>query len=155
MADAKFNLDLIEVASPCPVPWESMQGDTRVRHCGQCRKNVYQLAEMTRNEAEALIMGAQGEVCVQLYRRADGTVVTRDCAEVAASRSLVSALAITGVSVVALLGLNSTLGSNPNSTFSFIGGGIGPPLSRYGSSSSLPSAPKESDPNFCGPKQEK
>lgn len=153
MADAKFNLDLIEVPTPCPVPWDAMQGDSRVRHCGQCRKNVYQLAELTRNEAEALIMGAEGEVCVQLYRRADGTVVTRDCAEVAASRSLVSAVALASVSVVALLGLNSTLGSNPNSTFSFIGGGMRMPPS-YGIGSPAPAA-QEANPNFCGPRQEK
>lgn len=155
MAASKFNLDLIEVPTPCAVPWDAMLGDDRVRHCGQCRKNVYQIAEMTRDEAEALITGAAGEVCVQLYRRADGTVVTRDCAEVAASRSLVSAMALAGVSVVALLGLNSTLGSNPNSTFSFIGGGVGPPPGYHGGSSTLPSAPKETDPSFCGPKQEK
>ena len=72
-------LDRIEVASPCPVTWESMTGDDRVRFCGQCRLNVYNFAEMSREEAEALVAGKEGRLCARFHRRADGTVLTRDC----------------------------------------------------------------------------
>jgi hypothetical protein len=72
-------LDGIAVASPCTVDWEGMTGDARVRHCGSCRLNVYNLSEMTRAEAESLVRNREGRLCVRFYRRADGTVITRDC----------------------------------------------------------------------------
>lgn len=34
---------------------------------------------MTREEAHQLIAQREGRVCVRLYRRADGTVITADC----------------------------------------------------------------------------
>jgi hypothetical protein len=72
-------LDLIQVASPCPASWDAMQGDERVRHCDQCRLNVYNLSEMTRTEAERLLAEREGRTCVRFFRRHDGTVLTRDC----------------------------------------------------------------------------
>jgi len=72
-------LDQIRVASPCPVSWEQMTGDNRVRFCSECRLNVYNFAELTRTEAEQLILTAEGRVCGRLYRRTDGTLITRDC----------------------------------------------------------------------------
>ena len=74
-----FSLEMIDVASPCDVPWDSMTGDERVRFCGECQLHVYHLSAMTREEAEALINEKEGRLCVQFYRRADGTVLTRDC----------------------------------------------------------------------------
>lgn len=72
-------LDLIQIASPCHVSWDEMSGDERQRHCSHCNLNVYNLSEMSREEAEAFIAECEGRVCVRLYRRADGTVLTRDC----------------------------------------------------------------------------
>jgi hypothetical protein len=72
-------LEGLRVASPCTVPWDGMAGNDRVRHCGECRLNVYNLSEMTRREAEALVRGAEGRLCVRFFRRPDGTVLTRDC----------------------------------------------------------------------------
>ena len=73
------SLDLVQVASPCHVSWDSMTGDSRVRFCGQCKLKVYDLSEMSRSEAEALIQAREGRTCVRFYRRPDGTVLTRDC----------------------------------------------------------------------------
>lgn len=56
-----------------------MHGDSRVRHCGECNLNVYNLSEMTRQEAESLIARREGRLCVRFYRRADGTIITRNC----------------------------------------------------------------------------
>jgi hypothetical protein len=56
-----------------------MQGDERVRYCAVCSLNVYNFAEMTRDEVRELLARNEGRVCVRLYRRADGTVLTRDC----------------------------------------------------------------------------
>ena len=72
-------LDQITIASPCAAPWEEMQGNEQVRFCGECRKNVYNFSEMTRAEAEALILEKEGKLCGRYYRRADGTTLTRDC----------------------------------------------------------------------------
>ena len=72
-------LDAIEIPVPCKASWEGMKGDDRVRHCDLCRLNVYNLSGMARKEAEALLTGSKGRVCVRLYRRPDGTVLTRNC----------------------------------------------------------------------------
>jgi hypothetical protein len=67
------------IAAPCPTSWDAMEGDDRVRFCGLCQLNVYNLSAMTRAEAEALVARTEGRVCARLYRRADGTVLTKDC----------------------------------------------------------------------------
>jgi hypothetical protein len=72
-------LDAVSVASPCSASWEDMVGDDRVRFCGSCQKNVFNLSAMTRGEAEALLVERDGDACVRLYRRADGRVLTSDC----------------------------------------------------------------------------
>ncbi len=72
-------LEDIRIASPCKASWDDMTGDERVRFCGQCAKNVYNLSAMPREEAELLLQQKEGNVCVRLYRRADGTVMTADC----------------------------------------------------------------------------
>jgi len=73
------NLDLIEIASPCPVSWDKMVGDDRVRFCRECRLNVYNIAEMTREEAQQFVNQREGRMCVRFFRREDGTVLTKDC----------------------------------------------------------------------------
>ncbi|MBI1784818.1 hypothetical protein HYR69_06710 [Candidatus Sumerlaeota bacterium] len=82
-----FSLDAITVKSPCSVPWETMKGDDRSRHCDLCKLNVFNLSEMTPEEAEKLILTTEGRVCIQIYRRADGTVVTKDCTPIRARRA--------------------------------------------------------------------
>ncbi|MGK4001384.1 hypothetical protein WMF31_02080 [Sorangium sp. So ce1036] len=72
-------LERVRVASPCNADWDEMVGDDRVRFCDHCQKDVYNLSGMPRDEAEQMIREATGAVCVRLYRRADGTVLTADC----------------------------------------------------------------------------
>ena len=72
-------LETIHVAKPCHADWDAMTGDDQVRHCGACRQNVYNLSEMTRAQAEAVILEKEGHLCVRFYTRADGTIMTRDC----------------------------------------------------------------------------
>jgi hypothetical protein len=71
-------VDQIEIASPCTVPWSSMRGDDRVRFCGHCRQNVYNIDGFGRDEARRLV-AREGRVCVRIFRRSDGTVMTADC----------------------------------------------------------------------------
>lgn len=72
-------LEDIRVATPCSADWDDMTGDARVRFCGKCEKNVYNLSAMTREEGEALVRQKEGRLCVRLYQRKDGTVITSDC----------------------------------------------------------------------------
>ena len=89
-------LDNVRVASPCKADWEQMTGDDRVRFCGQCDKNVYNLSAMTRQDAEQLLLEKEGKVCVRFYRRSDGTVMTTDC-PVGARRVRVRRVALAAV----------------------------------------------------------
>ena len=73
------HLDQVAITTPCSVPWETMPGDERIRHCGQCRQDVYNIAGLTRLEAQRLIADRQGRLCARILRRPDGTVVTADC----------------------------------------------------------------------------
>jgi hypothetical protein len=56
-----------------------MFGNDRVRFCGECKLNVYNLSGMTRTEAESLIINTEGRLCVRFYRRRDGSILTQDC----------------------------------------------------------------------------
>jgi hypothetical protein len=58
-----------------------MIGDDRVRFCRRCEQNVYNIAEMSRVEAQALLESNEGRRCVRVFRRADGTILTKDCPE--------------------------------------------------------------------------
>jgi hypothetical protein len=69
----------VRVASPCNASWDAMKGDDRVRFCGECEKNVYNLSALSRDEATRLLAEREGSICVRLYRRADGTALTADC----------------------------------------------------------------------------
>jgi Carboxypeptidase regulatory-like domain len=94
----------VRVASPCNASWEGMEGSASVRFCRECGQNVYNLSEMTRAEAEALVARAEGRLCARFYRRADGTVLTKDCPKgLRAVRARVSRAA--GATLAALLSL--------------------------------------------------
>lgn len=72
-------LGRVRVAAPCEENWDEMRGDERVRFCQRCSQNVYNLSAMTRREAERLVIGAEGRLCVRFYRRRDGTMLTQNC----------------------------------------------------------------------------
>jgi hypothetical protein len=78
---ARFNspLNKVRVAAPCNANWDAMIGNDRSRFCGQCSLNVYNLSSMSRSEAESLIAGSEGRLCVRFYRRADGSILTENC----------------------------------------------------------------------------
>jgi len=74
-------LSRIEIAKPCSADWESMTGDERERTCQLCQLNVFNIAEMTKTEAESFLAERipQGRVCIRIFRRQDGTIITDDC----------------------------------------------------------------------------
>jgi hypothetical protein len=81
-ARARVELPLLQqvrVASPCKERWDDMTGDERVRFCGRCEKNVYDLSALTAAQAEALLRENSESRCVRFFRRSDGTILTSDC----------------------------------------------------------------------------
>lgn len=76
---ARRMLGEIRIATPCSVPWNAMKGDDRVRFCDSCGKHVYNLEAIPTQESLDLIQKAEGRLCLRLYRRRDGTVITADC----------------------------------------------------------------------------
>jgi hypothetical protein len=72
-------LGVIRIASPCDVPWSSMKGTNAVRFCDQCRLNVYNVEELSSYEVRELILKTEGRVCMRLFKRFDGTLLTKDC----------------------------------------------------------------------------
>lgn len=69
----------VRVAAPCHESWDAMAGSDQVRSCERCQHKVYNLSELTEAEAEALLQSAEGRLCMRFYRRADGTIMTKDC----------------------------------------------------------------------------
>jgi hypothetical protein len=84
-APRTFSLDQVRIASPCSRCWGDMApvdptGQDRVRHCSDCDLNVYNLSNMALDEAEELLRSHEGRrLCAGYYRRADGTILARDC----------------------------------------------------------------------------
>lgn len=77
--DQRFDLSQLRVAKPCSALWSEMKGDDQRRFCASCKKNVYNVAGMTEREVKDLIANSEVLPCLRLARRADGTVITRDC----------------------------------------------------------------------------
>lgn len=96
----------IRVASPCPADWNAMIGDSRVRACATCKKNVFNLSAMTRADAESLIRETNGDLCAQYWQRKDGTILLADCTVQGVRRGHVmtafaAATAIAGTALIA------------------------------------------------------
>ena len=70
--------DLV-IDTPCPMDWHRMDGDDRKRFCSRCEKHVYNIAEMTEQEALQLIGNGERAICARIFRRPDGTIVTSQC----------------------------------------------------------------------------
>ncbi|MCW5822709.1 MAG: hypothetical protein KIT34_07885 [Cyanobacteria bacterium TGS_CYA1] len=79
--DSDSNLDNLVLAFPCPVQWQTMSGDERVRFCSQCSQKVYNISDMSKKEAEALLKRGleDNKICVRFFVRADGTIKTENC----------------------------------------------------------------------------
>ncbi len=98
-------LDNLRVAAPCSAEWAAMSGDDRTRHCGSCQQSVYNLSELTRAEAEALVLEKNGHLCVRYYQRKDGTIILADCTIGTARKRKRILIAAGAVSILAIGGI--------------------------------------------------
>jgi hypothetical protein len=92
----------LTLSSPCPMSWEDLAGDDRVRYCEKCRLNVYNVAAMESQEVEALVRRTEGRLCGRLYWRGDRTASLRDCPSAAKRRVLRSIVATASVLFLAV-----------------------------------------------------
>lgn len=69
----------VRTATPCRANWHEMEGAGRVRFCALCKRNVYDLSVMTRDEAEVFVSEREGAPVAGLYERTDGMVMASDC----------------------------------------------------------------------------
>ncbi|MFO0739336.1 MAG: hypothetical protein U0270_25795 [Labilithrix sp.] len=103
------------IAAPCDVPWASMKGDDKTRHCGECDRDVHNLSAMSKDELQAflraIVDAPQNATlpCVSMYARQDGTVLLEDCPVGIRARRrkalIASTLGLGGVAVAALTAL--------------------------------------------------
>src|SRR3569623_2602417 len=81
-------LDDVRIGFQCKQRWDDMVGDDRVRACRGCDRPVFNLSEMPRAEAAAVLATRGLPPCVRFYRRAAGTVMTSACPSGAPRRRL-------------------------------------------------------------------
>ncbi|HEY8087064.1 MAG TPA: hypothetical protein VIF09_04450 [Polyangiaceae bacterium] len=68
----------IPIVEPCTANWSTMTLADRGRFCGQCRKVVRELAQVTEAEARALLASPPTEgLCVRYVHDATGEIVFR------------------------------------------------------------------------------
>jgi flagella basal body P-ring formation protein FlgA len=100
--DKKQKWENITVSKNCPVDWNTMEGDEKIRFCGKCSQNVYNLSEMTQEQAEEVIQRQDGKMCIRLYRRPDGKIMTKDCPKPVIKASVWVGAGAAGVAILAL-----------------------------------------------------
>lgn len=127
MSNFTSPLDNIRIASPCSANWEQMFGSERKRFCADCKLNVYNLSNMSRQEAENLILSSEGRLCVRFFRRADGTILTKNCpvgwaaVKHRASRLVTAAFSMIAGIFTGILGFNLMNSETPTSRHQVMG----------------------------------
>jgi hypothetical protein len=127
----------IRIASPCPVPWEVMYGDEKVRFCQRCRSHVYDFSAMTSAEVRERLarIETRERTCITFFQRSDGTLLTADC-RWSRAQKLRRRLTRLSAGLVCFLGLGTVLlalfGENVRLFFGASAGGIAslPPVAR-------------------------
>lgn len=62
----------IHIKSPCMEDWDAMPGSEARRYCTICGDDVYELSEMSADEAAMLFSRRSERLCVRYAQRADG-----------------------------------------------------------------------------------
>lgn len=72
-------LSKVKIASPCKVPLSEMEDRGNCFHCKSCDLNVYQFSKLTNSEIADLMNDNNEKLCIGIFRREDGTIITKDC----------------------------------------------------------------------------
>jgi len=119
-------LDDIRIASPCHASLDAMTGDDRVRQCRSCGRTVYSLSALSAEKAAELIVAREGQICIRMHRRHDGTVITQDC-PVGRSARLRKRIRAAIISVASWLGFLPFSGCTTSTSTTSTMGEICPP----------------------------
>lgn len=71
-------LDQVSIQQQCPMSWDNMVGDDRVRFCGECQRQVWNFFEMTDLEIAEVMRANPERLCAQITKTREGTLVTKD-----------------------------------------------------------------------------
>src|SRR5688572_15030140 len=79
MPPLQQDLGVVSPAHPCYVKWSELRGDARVRCCTRCKLKIYDLSQLDLAGARALLLACEGRLRFRFWKRADGTLLTRNC----------------------------------------------------------------------------
>lgn len=137
-------LSNVRIAAPCAVPWETMEGDERIRFCNQCQLNVFNISAMSEKEAVSTIRTASGgRLCLRFYRRQDGTILTENCpVGLRRIRNMIRICAAASIAFLVSFGLISEADAQ-----GLVGAPVDPLIGQYNGVGPPPNASVEPDPN--------
>jgi hypothetical protein len=119
------------IASPCNADWSTMTLSDRGRFCGECRKVVRELRQMTEAEARALLASPPTEgLCVRYVHDATGEILFRRD-DIVPVGKLLRRAAVVALAAVLPIGATACMGAAPALT---------------GSPANVPVAPSASAP---------
>jgi hypothetical protein len=91
-----MKLDDSHIPVPCTKAWDELKGNGVARSCDTCNKDVHDLSQLTRAQADELL-ASNSDLCVRYATRKDGTLVLADSlvrGRASKARSLVLAAAL-------------------------------------------------------------
>jgi hypothetical protein len=105
----------LPIATPCSADWTTMTLADRGRFCGQCRKVVRELAQMTEGEARAMLASPPTEgLCVRYVHDATGEIAFRPDVVPAARLTRVKRAAVAALAAASLpLAVAGCMGAAP------------------------------------------
>lgn len=69
----------IKIASPCHVTLDKMEDRGKCFYCNDCKLNVYHFSNLNSAEIAILLNENNEKLCIGMFKREDGTVITKDC----------------------------------------------------------------------------
>jgi hypothetical protein len=69
----------VTIKTPCSVAWDEWKEGEMVRFCDLCQLNVHNLSTRSDKEVKELLKNRTGRLCVFMYQRRDGSMVTDNC----------------------------------------------------------------------------
>ena len=98
----------LEIRTPCPRTWQSLEGAGGRRYCDECRLHVTSSDALTRAEAEQMTRDSSERVCLRFVLDGAGRTVFRDGPGRARRISRAAALALATGALVACPGDEAT-----------------------------------------------
>lgn len=77
MSKSNDRLNRLQNTFTCPASWEAMSGNARKRYCTECKKHVYDFAQLNERQIAALLEASRGNLCARLTRNTDGSIQTQ------------------------------------------------------------------------------